>query len=35
MDVSFLGGITRANLEEQFANWDSMASDIKDFISQK
>jgi len=35
MDVSFVGGITKANLEEQFSNWDSMTSDIKDFINQK
>jgi hypothetical protein len=35
MDVSFIGGITKANLEEQFSNWDSMTSDIKDFVNQK
>jgi hypothetical protein len=35
MDVSFLGGITKANLEEQFSNWNSMAGEIKDFINQK
>jgi hypothetical protein len=35
MDVSFLGGITKANLEEQFSTWDSLASDIKDFVNQK
>ena len=35
MDVSFIGGITKANLEEQFSNWDSMTTNIKDFINQK
>ncbi|TGQ63660.1 YbjN domain-containing protein [Mesorhizobium sp. M00.F.Ca.ET.186.01.1.1] len=35
MDVSFAGGITKANLEGQFTNWDSITSDIKDFINQK
>ncbi|MBN9222612.1 MAG: YbjN domain-containing protein [Mesorhizobium sp.] len=35
MDVSFAGGITKSNLEEQFSNWDSMTSDIKDFVNQK
>ncbi|TIU73859.1 MAG: YbjN domain-containing protein, partial [Mesorhizobium sp.] len=30
MDVSFAGGITRANLEEQFSNWNAMAGNIKD-----
>ncbi|WP_051333814.1 YbjN domain-containing protein [Mesorhizobium sp. WSM3224] len=35
MDVSFAGGITRANLEEQFSNWDSMAGNIKDFVNEK
>jgi hypothetical protein len=35
MDVSFRGGITRANLEEQFSNWDSMTSDIKEFVNEK
>jgi len=35
MDVSFAGGVTRANLEEQFANWDSMAGNIKDFVNEK
>ena len=35
MDVSFTGGITKANLEEDFSNWDSMTNDIKDFINQK
>ncbi|WP_217573637.1 YbjN domain-containing protein [Mesorhizobium sp. GbtcB19] len=35
MDVSFAGGITRANLEQQFANWDSMAGNIKDFVNEK
>ena len=35
MDVSFRGGITKANLEEQFSNWDSMTTDIKEFVSQK
>jgi hypothetical protein len=29
-----LGGNTTANLEEQFSNWGSMASDIDDFINQ-
>ncbi|AZO16190.1 YbjN domain-containing protein [Mesorhizobium sp. M2A.F.Ca.ET.043.05.1.1] len=33
MDVSFAGGITRANLEEQFSNWNAMAGNIKDFIN--
>ena len=33
MDVSFAGGITRANLEEQFSNWDSMSNTIKDFLN--
>ncbi|MDX8438039.1 YbjN domain-containing protein [Mesorhizobium australafricanum] len=33
MDVSFAGGITRANLEEQFSNWGSMAGNIKDFVN--
>ncbi|BCG74624.1 hypothetical protein MesoLj113a_57820 [Mesorhizobium sp. 113-1-2] len=35
MDVSFIGGIAKANLEEQFSNWDSMTTNIKDFINQK
>ena len=35
MDVSFAGGITRANLEEQFSNWGSMSSNIKDFLNDK
>ena len=35
MDVSFAGGITRANLEEQFSNWDSMSNNIKDFVNGK
>ena len=35
MDVSFIGGITKANLEEQFSTWDSLTSDIKDFVNQK
>ncbi|WP_164772115.1 YbjN domain-containing protein [Mesorhizobium sp. M2C.T.Ca.TU.002.02.1.1] len=35
MDVSFAGGITRANLEEQFSNWDAMAGNIKDFVNGK
>ncbi|TGP56862.1 YbjN domain-containing protein [bacterium M00.F.Ca.ET.230.01.1.1] len=35
MDVSFAGGITRANLEQQFANWDAMAGNIKDFVNGK
>ncbi|WP_181170324.1 MULTISPECIES: YbjN domain-containing protein [unclassified Mesorhizobium] len=33
MDVSFAGGITRANLEEQFSNWNTMADNIKGFLS--
>ncbi|WP_181177418.1 MULTISPECIES: YbjN domain-containing protein [unclassified Mesorhizobium] len=33
MDVSFAGGITRANLEEQFSNWNTMAGNIKGFLS--
>ncbi len=33
MDVSFAGGITRANLEEQFSNWDAMTGNIKGFLS--
>ncbi|WP_167448918.1 YbjN domain-containing protein [Mesorhizobium hawassense] len=35
MDVSFAGGITRANLEEQFSNWGSMSGNIKDFVNGK
>ncbi len=35
MDVSFLRGVTKSNLEEQFSNWDSMTGDIKDFVNQK
>ncbi|TPI38600.1 YbjN domain-containing protein [Mesorhizobium sp. B3-1-9] len=35
MDVSFAGGITRANLEEQFSNWNAMAANIKDFVNGK
>jgi len=35
MDVSFIGGITKANLEEQFSTWDSLTSDIKVFVNQK
>ncbi|QPC94147.1 YbjN domain-containing protein [Mesorhizobium sp. INR15] len=35
MDVSFVGGITRANLEEQFSTWDSLMSDIKSFVNAK
>ncbi|TPM35058.1 YbjN domain-containing protein [Mesorhizobium sp. B2-3-4] len=35
MDVSFAGGITKANLDAQFSNWDSMTSNIKEFIDQK
>ena len=33
MDVSFAGGITKANLEEQFSNWNAMAVNIKSFLS--
>ncbi|MEI9404240.1 YbjN domain-containing protein [Mesorhizobium argentiipisi] len=33
MDVSFAGGITKANLEEQFSNWNAMATNIKNFLS--
>ena len=33
MDVSFAGGITKANLEEQFSNWNAMAANIKSFLS--
>ncbi|CDX42079.1 conserved exported hypothetical protein [Mesorhizobium sp. SOD10] len=33
MDVSFTGGITKANLEEQFSNWDALAGNIKGFLS--
>ncbi|MBZ9819590.1 YbjN domain-containing protein [Mesorhizobium sp. CA4] len=33
MDVSFAGGITKANLEEQFSNWNAMAANIKNFLS--
>lgn len=35
MDISFAGGITRANLEEQFSNWNAMAGNIKDFVDGK
>ncbi len=35
MDVSFAGGVTRANLEEQFSNWGSMSDNIKDFLNDK
>ncbi|RWL44832.1 MAG: YbjN domain-containing protein [Mesorhizobium sp.] len=35
MDVSFAGGITKANLEEQFSNWNAMAGNIKDFVNGK
>ena len=35
MDVSFAGGITRANLEEQFSNWGAMSGNIKDFVNGK
>ena len=35
MDVSFAGGVTRANLEEQFSNWNAMAGNIKDFLNGK
>jgi hypothetical protein len=35
MDVGFSGGITTAYLEEQFGNWASMTTDIKDFINRK
>ncbi|MBZ9849587.1 YbjN domain-containing protein [Mesorhizobium sp. CA14] len=33
MDVSFAGGITKANLEEQFSTWNAMAANIKNFLS--
>ncbi|WP_181178129.1 YbjN domain-containing protein [Mesorhizobium sp. B4-1-3] len=33
MDVSFAGGITKANLQEQFSNWDAMTGNIKNFLS--
>lgn len=35
MDVMFKGGVTRSYLEEQFSNWDSMTSDIKEFVNGK
>ena len=35
MDVSFTGGITKANLEAQFSTWDSLTTDIKAFVDQK
>ena len=35
MDVSFRGGIARSNLEEQFSNWESMTSNIKEFMNVK
>jgi hypothetical protein len=35
MDVSFIGGITKANFEEQFSTWDSLTSDIKTFLNEK
>lgn len=35
MDVSFIGGITKANLEQQFSTWDSLISDIKEFLREK
>lgn len=35
MDVSFVGGITKANLEQQFSTWDSLVSDIKEFLREK
>ncbi|MEP6567802.1 MAG: YbjN domain-containing protein [Mesorhizobium sp.] len=35
MDVSFTGGITKANLEAQFSTWDSLTTDIKTFVDQK
>ncbi|MER8430324.1 YbjN domain-containing protein [Mesorhizobium caraganae] len=35
MDVMFRGGVTRSYLEEQFSNWDSMTSDIKEFVNEK
>ncbi|MDX8459145.1 YbjN domain-containing protein [Mesorhizobium humile] len=35
MDVSFAGGITRANVEEQFSNWNAMAANIRDFVAGK
>lgn len=34
MDVDFAGGITKANVEAQFATWDSFVSDIKDFVAE-
>jgi hypothetical protein len=35
MEVMFKGGLTRSYLEEQFSNWDSMTSDIKEFVNGK
>ena len=35
MDVSFIGGITRSGLEQQFSTWDSLISDVKDFLREK
>ncbi|HHZ11010.1 MAG TPA: YbjN domain-containing protein [Rhizobiales bacterium] len=34
MDVDFAGGITKANVEAQFATWESFVSDIKDFVAE-
>lgn len=34
MDVDFAGGITKANVEAQFATWESFVGDIKDFVAE-
>ncbi len=35
MDVDFYGGVTRDYLENQFETWDTLVTDIKDFMRQK
>ena len=35
MDVDFYGGVTRDFIEAQFATWDSLITDIKEFVRQE
>lgn len=35
MDVDFYGGVTREFIEAQFSTWDSLITDIKDFVRQE
>lgn len=35
MDVDFYGGVTREFIEAQFSTWDSLISDIKNFVREE